>query len=91
MRYCVPGHWQEEGLEIVFDLQRLYQTGICPFPNAVVRPEEDIGTLAALGSSLELLSDLFLGFYFDWNSNVLFENFTEVTQGVICPVIAYPD
>ena len=79
MGYGVPGHGNEAGLEIVFDLERLDQTGIGPLSDAVVRPEEDIRAFAALGGSLEFLGDLFLGFNFNRDTNFFFKGFTEVT------------
>ena len=79
MRHRVPGHWKETGFKIVFDLERLYQPGICPFSYAVVRPEKDIGTLAALGRSLELFIDLLLRFNLNRGTNISFKSFAEVT------------
>src|ERR1700731_4537620 len=91
MRDRVPRHGNEGSLEIIFNLERLDQTGIGPFSNPVVRPEEYIGAFTALGGCLKFVGDLLLCFNLDRGTNIFFKSFAKVAQGVVSPVITYPD
>jgi hypothetical protein len=87
----IPRHRDEGCFEAFTDLEWLKQTSICPLSDAVVCPQENVRTFAALSSGLKFLGDLLLGFDLHRHPHLLFKFLAELHPRAEASIIAQPN
>src|SRR5690606_34050302 len=87
----VPGEVEDAVLDLGRRLDRRDETRRGPFAEAVVRPDEDVRTVAGAGRLLELVRNRFRMLHDDLDAQLLGELVADGLQAVVALVAVDPD
>src|SRR4029077_6225158 len=87
----LPGERNKILFEVVADLQRPQKSGVGPFANPIVGPQNDIRAFAALSCGLEFVCEIVWRLYPDRNPKILLKFVSEFDKSVVALVSINPN
>ena len=85
----LPREGKKARLEVLTDLQRLEEPGVRPLTEAIMSPDNDIGSFTPLSGALKLVSEAVQWLHFDGNAELCFTLLAEGCESL--PPFVSPD
>ena len=91
VKHSLPGLREKSVSKFCGNLDRPDQSGVCPFADLIVRPDDNVGALRHLRSNWETVCNLLGGLDRDFESKIVFEFLCRDRLESLASVRVHPD
>src|ERR1700720_1453902 len=91
VEHSLPGFREKSVSKFFGNLDRPDQSGVCPFADLIVRPDDNVGALRHLRSNWETVCNLLGGLDRDFESKIVFEFLCRDRLESLASVGVHPD